>query len=167
MPPTEEQPMVDIQKGPGISAQLADAARNVCLATVIPPPGEGKPITFISHQANTRTATNEFLQRGDKTGIARILGIPTSDVQKRFRGAQPGICNRLPYTAKPGRTDYACTILALGDLSYEEGLPTLGSSEVKHSLKSGEALHFIGDLDQKYGEAGGGTLIWFYWSNLP
>jgi hypothetical protein len=96
-----------------------------------------------------------------------MLEIPTQDIQQRFRGAEPGICNELLHTAKPGRTDFVCTILALGDLSCDEGLPALGSSKVRHSLKSGEVLHFMGDLVQVYDKASGGTLIWMYWSNLP
>jgi hypothetical protein len=96
-----------------------------------------------------------------------MLGIPASDAQKRFRGSQPGIFNTPSCTIRPGRTDFAYTILALGDLSFENGLPALGSSRTKYSLRSGEALHFMGDLEQTYGDTGGGTLIWFHWSNLP
>ena len=70
-------------------------------------------------------------------------------------------------STQPGRTDWVFTIVALGELSYDNGLPALGSKAVKYTLKSGEALHFIGDLKQSYSGRGGGTCIWFHWSNLP
>jgi hypothetical protein len=104
------------------------------------------------------------LQNMGKIAIPNILGVTLEDALKRFRGSQPGIANRT--TVKPGRTDLAYTIVALGDLSTDNGLPALGSSKSKRTLKSGEALHFMGDLQQTYSSAGGGTLIWFQWSNM-
>jgi hypothetical protein len=101
------------------------------------------------------------------TAIAFILGISPSEVPKRFLGSYPGFANSIKCIVKPGRTDKAYTILALGDLSFDNGLPALGVSKAKFTLKSGEALHFMGDLQQIYSGRGGGTLIWFHWSFLP
>ncbi|RFU26589.1 hypothetical protein B7463_g9746, partial [Scytalidium lignicola] len=145
---SEEHQPADIGFGPGISAELANAARDeVLAATSI----GGAVITFY----------------GDKSEISRILGISTSEVQRRFQGARPGIFNPLSgMTVTSGRTDLVYTVLALGDLSYDNGLPALGSSKKKYELKSGQALHFMGDLEQSYSSTGGGTLIWFQWSNL-
>lgn len=97
-----------------------------------------------------------------------MLGIPESEVSKRFRGSQVGITNNgNEFTVSPGRTDLAYTILALGDLSCENGLPALGRLKVNYTLKSGQALHFMGDVQQTYCGTGGGTLIWFNWGILP
>jgi len=95
-----------------------------------------------------------------------MLGISASEVRKQFGGSQPGIVNTLKRTVKPGRTEYAYTILALGDLSSENGLPALRSTKEQFSLKSGQALHFMGDVQQNYSGIEGGTFIWFHWS-LP
>lgn len=61
MSTSKEHPAVDVGKGSGISADVADAARGKILAAAIEPV-EGKPVTFVSHQAETRVASNRFLQ---------------------------------------------------------------------------------------------------------
>jgi hypothetical protein len=58
--PTRQQ-AVEVAPGAGISAQLADAARDEILAVTIQQTG-GKPATFVAHQAETRAASNEFLK---------------------------------------------------------------------------------------------------------
>jgi hypothetical protein len=106
-------------------------------------------------------------KRGDLSPLASILRIPPSAVRSRFLGSSPGFINTVECIVNPGRTDKAYTILALGDVSFENGLPMLGASKTKFSLKSGEALHFMGDLQQIYSGGSGGALIWFHWSYLP
>lgn len=66
---------------------------------------------------------------------------------------------------QPGRTDIAFTIIALGDLSFENGLPALGKLGDQFTLKSGEALHFLGDVRRIYGGKGG-ILLLLQWSTL-
>jgi len=59
------------------------------------------------------------------------------------------------------------SVIACGDLSFENELPALGDSKTKFIMRSGEALHFLGDVPLTYSGTGGGTLIWLYWNNLP
>ena len=61
-----------------------------------------------------------------------------------------------------GLTDWVFTILALGELNYDNGPPALGSEEIKHTLESGEVLNFVGNLKQTYSSRGEGTFIWFH-----
>lgn len=61
MAASNENQTVDVGSGSGISARLADAARDEVLGATIQPVGE-KPVTFVGHQAETRAASNEFLQ---------------------------------------------------------------------------------------------------------
>ena len=61
MSASNERQAVDVASGPGISAQVADAARNEVLAATTKPP-DGKPFTFVSHGTQTRLASNEYLQ---------------------------------------------------------------------------------------------------------
>ena len=50
----------DIRVGPGISAELAEAARASILAEAIQH-DQGKPITLVDHNDKTRVASNEFI----------------------------------------------------------------------------------------------------------
>lgn len=62
MSASDERLAVAVASGPGISAQVADAARNeVALAATTTPP-DGKPFTFVSHGTQTRLASNEYLR---------------------------------------------------------------------------------------------------------
>jgi hypothetical protein len=104
---------------------------------------------------------------GDLTPLAFMLKVPPSEVRSQFLGSSPGFTNTVECIVNPGRTDKAYTILAMGDMSFENGLPMLGASKTKFSLKSGEALHFMGGLEQIYRGGSGGALIWFHCSCLP
>lgn len=42
----------------------------------------------------------------------------------------------------------------------------LGASITRFTLKSREALHSMGDLQEMYDGGGGGTLISFHWNSL-
>jgi hypothetical protein len=110
----------------------------------------------------------EAVQQGDKAIVARLLNVPTSKVMERFRGSEPGICNDIPKEHRKSlRTDWVYTIIAIGSLSYQNGLVALGNKHDKFELKSGQSLHFLGDVPQLWSGKGGGTLLWLYWSNLP
>lgn len=88
---------------------------------------------------------------------------------KRFRGSQLCVCNSLgkDRLQQSPRTDYVYSIVALSDLSCSNGLPKLGQEQVEFDLKSGEVLHFKGDLNRYWSGNGGGVLLWYYWDALP
>ena len=106
-------------------------------------------------------------QNADKSALAHIMNISVLNLKERYRGCVPAIFGEPTIeSAQPGRTDWVITVLALGELSYDNSLPALGSEATKHTLKSGEVLHFVGDIKQTYSGTGGGTCKWFHWSNL-
>jgi len=108
-----------------------------------------------------------ILQTGDNLpALANLLQIDHSKVRSRYRGSGPATINAAGRVeVQPGRTDMAFTIIALGDLSFGNGLPALGQLGDQFSLKSGEALHFLGDVRRVY-EGKGGLLLLLQWSNL-
>ena len=58
------------------------------------------------------------------------------------------------------------TIVALGELNFSNGLPAFGEGGEykKVALRSGEALHFRGDVKRAYNRRGGIYLL-FQWKN--
>ena len=58
----------------------------------------------------------------------------------------------------------ALTILALGELSYENGLPAVGRPPVAPGrLRSGYAMHISADEMQTYKGEGGGFALLMLW----
>lgn len=87
-------------------------------------------------------------------------------IRNRYIGSHPVILNA-PHriNARPGRTEIAWTLIALEDLSFAQGLPALGQPPNQISLRSGEAVHFWGDVWRTY-HGKGGMIFLLQWNAL-
>jgi len=96
--------------------------------------------------------------------LADMLHVKPSALPKRFIGSSPTVFHGGLIQIRSGRPDIVYTIIALGELTSSNGLPTLGEKEKDFYLKSGEALHFGGDVMRTYAGKGG-VLLLMQWNN--
>lgn len=70
-----------------------------------------------------------------------------------------------PRSALPEPSSFAFTFIALGELSYLNGLPAFGASTSPQyfELKSGEALHVDTQERQQFSGNGGGLGVAMVW----
>jgi hypothetical protein len=106
------------------------------------------------------------MKTAEKKSLARLLRTTPDQVPGHFACSYPGFTNTSESVVRPDRKYLVHTILAIGDLSFDNGLPALGQSKQKFTLRSGEALHFMGDVQQIYCGVGEEALIWIHW-NCP
>ena len=104
------------------------------------------------------------MQNGDKAFLARLMNIPAEKVADRFHRAYPIAFRSTTTLHVPGGLpNHIWTFIAFGKLTFENGLPALGPSNVKHELGSGDALHVKGDVDMWFSGSGGGTALMVDW----
>jgi hypothetical protein len=92
------------------------------------------------------------------------MKVPVENVADRFYRAFHIIFrNTTTLHLKGGLPNRTWTFIAFGGLAFENGLPALGPTEVKHKLDSGFALHVRGDVDLLLSGCGGGTALMIDW----
>ncbi|KAI9768145.1 MAG: hypothetical protein M1839_004172 [Geoglossum umbratile] len=149
-----------------ISPELADAARQEILNSITasnPDLGD-QPWDYRPYSTKTREAVKEFIENGDKEILARLTNLPAENVADRFHRAYPILFRNTKALHLPGGLpNHIWTFVAFGELMFENGLPALGPSNVKHELGSGHALHVKGDVDMWFSGTGGGTALIIDW----
>ncbi|KAH0569249.1 hypothetical protein GP486_000005 [Trichoglossum hirsutum] len=152
-----------------IPSDLADAIRQEMLNSIKDDPDlltavSTSPWTTLQYTEKTRDVHEQFLKSGDKETLARMMKVPAERVADRFYRAFPVIFrNTTTLLLKGGLPNRVWTFVAFGKLTFENGLPALGPSKVKHKLDSGFALHVRGDVDLLLSGLGGGTALMIDW----
>ncbi|KAI9841298.1 MAG: hypothetical protein M1837_000784 [Sclerophora amabilis] len=101
-----------------------------------------------------------YVQNGDLQRVAQYLGTSTADISSRGRGAWPIKLRTIveKFVARGEQPAEVITIIALGDLRHQTGLPRLKGQPTDLELKSGEALIFRNDVEHSF-EGGGGFAL--------
>ncbi|KAI9796718.1 MAG: hypothetical protein M1835_003299 [Candelina submexicana] len=109
---------------------------------------------FLMETKEVQGALDDFFARGDIVSYAQQLRIPVDQVHRGlvvnawisiYVKMQQEL--RVPPTTRPF---HLISHLALGDLSYENGLPAIGNPPLTFNLTSGQVLHTDAEVSQLY-----------------
>ncbi|KAL2056569.1 hypothetical protein ABVK25_002963 [Lepraria finkii] len=100
---------------------------------------------------NQSTLISEKFQPQARTHAAKILGCPTDQVFfTNHIVMRYNILDRPKPWVSAAHKGKAITIIALGDLNSDNGLPGFGDPPEYCSLQSGQALHALADAPQNF-----------------
>ncbi|RDL30216.1 uncharacterized protein BP5553_10494 [Venustampulla echinocandica] len=142
----------------GADAATADAARDELMAWIQEKNPDllintfDRPFQPLPHTAKTKAVAVKYEAVGGRHA-AQILNVQPEQVQV-FSASRAVVYTRFncPSSQSPSGTTSGkvVTILALGALDHDKGLPGIGSPAQHHKLDSGEVLCASGDALQSF-----------------
>ncbi|KAH0553002.1 hypothetical protein GP486_006802 [Trichoglossum hirsutum] len=158
----------------GIPKEEADAIRDELLNFVrdsnphILEDLHQRPFMVVDSTNRYRESLGRYLETFDKMPIVRLFSRNSSD-EVQYHQSHPILYLKTegPIRYPVGKHGLAFTFIALGQLSDVNGFLALGSlNPTSFNLESGQALHCLGDLEQRFGTGGGGLAILIAWMTI-